>query len=40
MLDKVTKKIVASGSPQHLRDHSENDWVRQFFNRKPSKETD
>ena len=39
MLDKVTKKIIASGSPAELRDHSENDWVRQFFNRKPSGET-
>ena len=39
MLDKVTKTIIASGSPAELRDHSENDWVRQFFNRKPSGET-
>ena len=38
MLDKVTKKIVASGVPQELRDHSDNPWVRQFFNRKPSEE--
>lgn len=36
MLDKVTKKIIASGSPDELRDHSKNDWVRQFFNRNPS----
>jgi phospholipid/cholesterol/gamma-HCH transport system ATP-binding protein len=33
MLDKQTKKIVATGSPQDLRDHSDNPWVRQFFNR-------
>jgi phospholipid/cholesterol/gamma-HCH transport system ATP-binding protein len=39
MLDKVTKKIIAQGSPADLRDHSENDWVRQFFNRKPTGET-
>ena len=33
MLDKRTKGIVATGKPQELRDHSENAWVRQFFNR-------
>ena len=33
MLDKKTKGIVATGKPQDLRDHSENAWVRQFFNR-------
>jgi phospholipid/cholesterol/gamma-HCH transport system ATP-binding protein len=33
MLDKRTKKIIAEGKPQELRDHSENSWVRQFFNR-------
>jgi phospholipid/cholesterol/gamma-HCH transport system ATP-binding protein len=33
MLDKRVKKIVATGSPQELRDHSDNPWVRQFFNR-------
>jgi len=33
MLDKRTKRIVATGKPQELRDHSENPWVRQFFNR-------
>jgi phospholipid/cholesterol/gamma-HCH transport system ATP-binding protein len=38
MLDKVTKTIIASGSPADLCDRSENDWVRQFFNRKPSGE--
>jgi phospholipid/cholesterol/gamma-HCH transport system ATP-binding protein len=31
MLDKETKGIVASGPPEELRDHSENDWVRRFF---------
>ncbi len=33
MLDKRVKKIVATGRPQELRDHSDNPWVRQFFNR-------
>lgn len=33
MLDKRVKRIVATGSPQDLRDHSDNAWVRQFFNR-------
>lgn len=33
MLDKRLKKIVAIGRPQDLRDHSDNPWVRQFFNR-------
>jgi len=38
MLDKVTKKIIAQGKPQELRDHSDNAWVRHFFNREPSEE--
>jgi len=33
MLDKRVKKIVATGQPQELRDHSTDPWVRQFFNR-------
>jgi len=33
MLDKRTKGIIAEGKPQELRDHSDNPWVRQFFNR-------
>jgi phospholipid/cholesterol/gamma-HCH transport system ATP-binding protein len=33
MLDKRVKKIVATGRPQDLRDHSEDPWVRQFFHR-------
>jgi phospholipid/cholesterol/gamma-HCH transport system ATP-binding protein len=33
MLDKRVKKIVANGRPRDLRDHSDNPWVRQFFNR-------
>jgi phospholipid/cholesterol/gamma-HCH transport system ATP-binding protein len=33
MLDKRVGTIVARGSPQELRDKSDNAWVRQFFNR-------
>lgn len=33
MLDKRSKGIVEIGDPRHLRDHSTNPWVRQFFNR-------
>ncbi len=36
MLDKRVKKIVATGKPADLRDHSDNPWVRQFFNREAS----
>ena len=39
MLDKVTKKIIAQGMPQDLRDHSDNPWVRHFFNREPTEES-
>jgi phospholipid/cholesterol/gamma-HCH transport system ATP-binding protein len=31
MLDKRTKKIIAEGKPQALREHSQSPWVRQFF---------
>lgn len=33
MLDKRTKRIVAEGDPRVLRQHSDNAWVRHFFNR-------
>ena len=33
MLDGKTKSIIGTGSPEELRDHSPNPWVRQFFNR-------
>ncbi|MCC6741986.1 MAG: ATP-binding cassette domain-containing protein [Planctomycetia bacterium] len=36
MLDKRVRKIVATGRPADLRDHSDNPWVRQFFNREAS----
>ena len=38
MLDKRAKGIIAEGDPHYLRDHSQNKFVRQFFNRQP--ETD
>ncbi len=33
MLNLEEKTIVAQGNPHDLRDHSDNPWVRQFFNR-------
>jgi phospholipid/cholesterol/gamma-HCH transport system ATP-binding protein len=33
MIDKETKGIIAEGDPYDLRDHSENQWVRDFLNR-------
>lgn len=36
MLDKERKTIIADGIPQDLRDHSDDPWVRQFFNRQSS----
>jgi phospholipid/cholesterol/gamma-HCH transport system ATP-binding protein len=33
MLDKSTKGIVAEGNPRFLKEHSQNPFVRQFFNR-------
>jgi phospholipid/cholesterol/gamma-HCH transport system ATP-binding protein len=38
MLDKKTKKIIAEGDPKFLKDHCENENVRNFFNRKVSKD--
>ncbi len=40
MLDKRVKKIIAEGSPQHLRDNSQNPYVSQFFNRKIESDDD
>ena len=34
MLDNQTKGIIAEGNPKHLKDNSENPFVRNFFNRK------
>ncbi len=36
MLDKRVRKIIATGKPDHLRDTSEDKWVRQFFLREAS----
>lgn len=33
MLDNRTQRIIAEGRPEELRDHAEDAWVRQFFNR-------
>ncbi len=34
MLDARTKKIIAEGKPGELREIHEDEWVRNFFNRK------
>ncbi len=39
MLDKRVKRMVEIGDPKHLRDHSTNPWVRQFFNREAESES-
>ena len=36
MLDKATKGIIAQGDPRYLKDHSENEKVKGFFNRESS----
>jgi phospholipid/cholesterol/gamma-HCH transport system ATP-binding protein len=33
MLDRDRKAIIATGSPEDLKDNSPDPWVRQFFNR-------
>jgi phospholipid/cholesterol/gamma-HCH transport system ATP-binding protein len=33
MLHKSSKGIIANGDPNYLRDHSQNPFVKQFFNR-------
>lgn len=33
MLDKRARGIIAEGDPRYLRDHSQNQFVRQFFSR-------
>ncbi len=32
MLDKKTRGIIAEGDPIYLKDHSDNDFVKEFFN--------
>ena len=34
MLDGRTKKIIAEGNPTELRETADDEWVRNFFNRK------
>ena len=34
MLDKQSKRIIAEGDPRYLRDHSQNPFVKRFFNRR------
>ncbi len=36
MLDKGSRGIIASGDPHWLRDHHQNPWVQNFFNRRPA----
>ena len=38
MLDKKTKKIIAEGAPAYLKEHAEDENVRNFFNRQVSKD--
>ena len=38
MLDKKTKKIIAEGNPAYLKEHAEDENVRNFFNRQVSKD--
>jgi phospholipid/cholesterol/gamma-HCH transport system ATP-binding protein len=35
MLDRRSRGIIAEGDPRYLREHSQNPFVRQFFNRRP-----
>jgi phospholipid/cholesterol/gamma-HCH transport system ATP-binding protein len=37
MLDKDKKGIVATGTPEELRDRSEIPWVRQFLSQSAMK---
>lgn len=38
MLDKASMGIIAEGDPKYLRDHSQNPFVKQFFNRRTDPE--
>lgn len=38
MLDKKTKKIIAEGKPADLKEHAEDENVRNFFNRQVPKD--
>jgi phospholipid/cholesterol/gamma-HCH transport system ATP-binding protein len=39
MLDRERKAIIATGSPEELKDKSPDPWVRQFFNRQAQQPT-
>lgn len=39
MVDMRSKGVVAAGKPEELRDHSDDPWVRQFFNRQAERST-
>ena len=39
MLDKRTRGIIAEGDPKYLQEHSQNLFVKHFFNREAEKET-
>jgi phospholipid/cholesterol/gamma-HCH transport system ATP-binding protein len=39
MLDRRTRGIIAEGDPKFLRDHSQNPFVRRFFNREADENT-
>jgi len=39
MLDKRSRGIIAEGDPKYLRDHSQNDSVKRFFNRQAEEES-
>lgn len=40
MLGKRAKGILAEGTPEELRDQTENDWVRRFFRREATQENE
>jgi phospholipid/cholesterol/gamma-HCH transport system ATP-binding protein len=39
MLHKNHRGIIATGDPNYLRDHSQNPFVKQFFNRRAADDT-
>lgn len=38
MIDRLARGIIAEGDPKYLREHSQNAFVRQFFNRRAGQE--
>ena len=39
MLHKNQRGIIATGDPNYLREHSQNPFVKQFFNRRATGDT-